>query len=82
MKQTNNNPAKVEIEITVLWALKHGFFADIEVSKITAAKAALESFFTATKSALLEKIIQKGAFDDALDAEMEAACREWRKTFA
>ena len=82
MKQTNNNPAKVEIEITVLWALKHGFFADIEVSKITAAKAALESFFTATKSALLEKIIQKGAFDDALDAEMEAAWREWRKTFA
>lgn len=82
MKQTNNNPAKVEIEITVLWALKHGFFADIEVSKITAAKAALESFFTATKSALLEKIIQKGTFDDALDAEMEAACREWRKTFA
>ena len=82
MKQTNNNPAKVEIEITVLWALKHGFFADIEVSKITAAKAALESFFTATKSALLEKIIQKGAFDDDLDAEMEAACREWRKTFA
>ena len=82
MKQTNNNPAKVEIEITVLWALKHGFFADIEVSKITAAKAALESFFTATKSALLEKIIQKGAFDDALDAEMEAACREWRKAFA
>lgn len=82
MKQTNNNPAKVEIEITVLWALKHGFFAEIEVSKITAAKAALESFFTATKSALLEKIIQKGAFDDALDAEMEAACREWRKTFA
>ena len=82
MKQTNNNPAKVEIEITVLWALKHGFFADIEVSKITAAKAALESFFTATKSALLEKIIQKGAFDDALDAEMETACREWRKTFA
>lgn len=82
MKQTNNNPAKVEIEITVLWALKHGFFADIEVSKITAAKAALESFFTATKSALLEKIIQKGAFDDAFDAEMEAACREWRKTFA
>lgn len=82
MKQTNNNPTKVEIEITVLWALKHGFFADIEVSKITAAKAALESFFTATKSALLEKIIQKGAFDDALDAEMEAACREWRKTFA
>lgn len=82
MKQTNNNPAKVEIEITVLWTLKHGFFADIEVSKITAAKAALESFFTATKSALLEKIIQKGAFDDALDAEMEAACREWRKTFA
>ena len=82
MKQTNNNPAKVEIEITVLWALKHGFFADIEVSKITAAKATLESFFTATKSALLEKIIQKGAFDDALDAEMEAACREWRKTFA
>lgn len=82
MKQTNNNPAKVEIEITVLWALKHGFFADIEVSKITAAKAALESFFTATKSALLENIIQKGAFDDALDAEMEAACREWRKTFA
>ena len=82
MKQTNNNPAKVEIEITVLWALKHGFFADIEVSKITAAKAALESFFTATKSALFEKIIQKGAFDDALDAEMEAACREWRKTFA
>ncbi len=82
MKQTNNNPTKVEIEITVLWALKHGFFADIEVSKITAAKAALESFFTSTKSALLEKIIQKGAFDDALDAEMEAACREWRKTFA
>ena len=31
MKQTNNNPAKVEIEITVLWALKHGFLSLIHI---------------------------------------------------
>ena len=82
MKQTNNNPMSVEIEIALLWALKNGFFADVEVSRVSDAKASLESYLRARGAEVLKKIVERKAFDDELDAEMKAACTEWRKTFA
>lgn len=82
MKQTNNNPMSVEIEIALLWALKNGFFADVEVSRVSDAKASLESYLRARGAEVLKKIVERKAFDDELDAEMKAVCAEWRKTFA
>ena len=82
MKQPNNAPMGADAEIAVLWALKNGFFADIEVARVSDAKAALESFLSARKPELLAEILKKGAFDGDLDAKMKSACEEWRKTFA
>ena len=82
MKQTNNNPMSVEIEIALLWALKNGFFADVEVSRVSDAKASLESYLRARGAEVLKKIVERKAFDVELDAEMKAVCAEWRKTFA
>ena len=82
MKQPNSNPMKVGIEISILWALKNGYFADIEVGKISAAKTAFESFMTTRKESVLNAIIERKVFDDALEAEMKSACEDWKKTFA
>ena len=57
-------------------------FADVEVSRVSDAKASLESYLRARGAEVLKKIVERKAFDDELDAEMKAACTEWRKTFA
>ena len=59
MKQPNNAPMGADAEIAVLWALKNGFFADIEVARVSDAKAALESFLSARKPELLAEILKK-----------------------
>ena len=82
MKQPNNAPMGAGAEIAVLWALKNGFFDSVEVARVSDAKAALESFFSARKPELLAEILRKGAFDGDLDAKMKSACEEWKKTFA
>lgn len=82
MKQPNNAPMRAGAEIAVLWALKNGFFDSVEVARVSDAKAALESFFSARKPELLAEILRKGAFDGDLDAKMKSACEEWKKTFA
>lgn len=82
MKQSNSDPMKVGIEIAILWALKNGFFAEVDVSKISAAKVAFESFMSTREEKLLNEIVERKVFDDELDKAMRSACEQWLKTFA
>ncbi len=82
MKQKNNSPKTVQMEIVVLWALMHEFFADIAVPKIAEAEVAFEDFMQSKASSVFEKILSRKKLDDEIEAELSALCTQWKKTFA
>ena len=71
LKQNNNSPKSVEIEITILWALQNGFFDSVDVKKI--AEAGQD---------IIAKILKEKVISDSLADELKSMCDEWKKTFA
>lgn len=82
LKQKNNSPKPVEIEIAVLWALQNGYFDSIDVKKISDAETSLENFASTRGKGTVAKIAKEKIISDALAAELRAMCDDWRKTFA
>ncbi|MBE6413920.1 MAG: F0F1 ATP synthase subunit alpha [Verrucomicrobiaceae bacterium] len=82
MKQNNNSPKPVAVEISILWALQNGFFDDIDVKKIGEAQASFEDFITTSATSLLEKIVSEKVISNELSDMLKEACSNWKKTFA
>lgn len=82
LKQSNNAPLDAAMQIALLWALQNNYFADIDVKRISAAKAAFLDYAAAKGGASLDGIMQKGKIDDALSQELKNLCDNWKKTFA
>jgi F-type H+-transporting ATPase subunit alpha len=81
-KQPAFNPLPIELQVAVLFAMQKGFFEAIDTKKVVAAAAALKDFFTTRKDALLTEVRTKAALDKDLEAKLQAACEEWKATFA
>lgn len=82
MKQNNNSPKPVAVEISILWALQNGFFDDIDVKKIGEAQASFEDFITTNATSLLEKIVSEKVISNELSDMLKETCSNWKKTFA
>lgn len=82
LKQNNNSPKSVEIEIIILWALQKGYFDDIDTKKIVEAEKSLEAFASARGKEVGAKIVAEKTISEALAAELKSLCDGWRKTFA
>ncbi len=82
LKQTNNCPLAVEMQISVLWASQNDFFADVPVNRVVEAAKSMREYFGARYADLLKEIADKKVLDDELSAKLKAACAEWRKSFA
>ncbi len=82
LKQTNNSPKNVEIEIAVLWALQNGYFENIPVEKISDAERSLENYASTRGKETIEKILKEKSISEELSAELKSMCDQWRKTFA
>ena len=81
-KQPANAPEPIEEQIVTLWAMQNGFFAEIDVKKVTAAAVALRAYFAAQQKPLLAEILAKKALDESINAKLKDACESWKKTFA
>ena len=81
-KQPALSPAPIELQVAVLFAMQKNFFDAIDTKKTVAAAASLKEFFTTRKDALLTEIRTKAALDKDLEAKLQAACDEWKPTFA
>ena len=77
MKQKQYSPMSVAEMGVVLYAANEGFLTDIEVDKIGDFEAALLSYMNSEKKALMDKINEKGGYDD----EIEAGIKEGIETF-
>jgi F-type H+-transporting ATPase subunit alpha len=81
-KQPAFSPSPIELQVAVLFAMQKGLFDAIDTKKVVEAAASLKSFFTTRKDALLTEIRTKAALDKDLEAKLQAACDEWKASYA
>jgi F-type H+-transporting ATPase subunit alpha len=80
-KQLQYNPAPVEIQCAMLWAMQNNFIDDVPVEKIKDFQAKLTDFLTTRKADLLGKLRSDKAFTDASTVEFKAALTEFKQTY-
>jgi F-type H+-transporting ATPase subunit alpha len=62
--------------------MQKGFFDAIDVKKVVTAAQSMKEFFATRKDALLTEIRTKAALDKDIEAKLQAACDEWKASFA
>jgi F-type H+-transporting ATPase subunit alpha len=81
-KQPAFNPIPIEQQAVTLWAMQKGYYDDLPLNRVMPAAAALREFFATRKDALLTAIRTKAALDADIEAQLKAACDEWKAGFA
>ncbi len=77
-KQAGHHPLSVELQAAILWAMQQGYFNNVAVEKIKAYQAKMEEFLLTRKGSLLNDLLTKKAFDQALEKEFQEALEEFR----
>jgi len=80
MKQTQYAPFSVADMAVSLYAVEKGFLDDIPPSEVSAFEAALQAYMHSTKAALLKKINDAGAYDEAIESQLKSAVEEFKRT--
>src|SRR5579862_239820 len=80
-KQVQYNPLATQVMVAVLWSMQNGFLDDVPVDKIKDFQLKLQDYLTTRKTALLDKIIDKGAIDDDITNDLKAAVGEFKTSY-
>ncbi len=78
MKQKQYSPLTVAQMAVSLFAVNQGFLDDVEVPKVQACEAALQSYMKAKHAVLMDEINQKAEYSDAVASQLEAALRDFK----
>ena len=80
MKQKQYSPMSVAEMGVVLYAANNGYLKGIEVSKIGAFEAALLDYMNSEQKALMDKINEKGDYNDEIEAGIKDAIDQFKST--
>ncbi len=80
MKQKQYQPMSVAEMAVSLYAAERGYLVDVEVAKVGAFEQALIGYFQREQAALLDKINEKGDFNDEIDAGLKAGIEKFKAT--
>ncbi|MCU0787267.1 MAG: F0F1 ATP synthase subunit alpha [Verrucomicrobia bacterium] len=80
-KQQQYKPLTVEVQVAILWTVQNDLLDDVEVGKVKDFQDKLSEHLTTRKAGLLDKIRQKGALDDELNAALKTAVTEFKQTY-
>src|SRR5438132_6568025 len=80
-KQPQYNPAPVEVQVAMLWAVQNGFMDDVAVDRIKDFQSKLADYLTSRKADLMARIAKEKALSDALTADLKAAIAEFKQTY-
>ncbi|MGB1220613.1 MAG: F0F1 ATP synthase subunit alpha [Alcanivoracaceae bacterium] len=78
MKQKQYSPMSVAEMGVVLYAANEGFLTDIEVDKIGSFEAALLDYMNSENKALMDKINEKGGYDDEIEAGIKEGIEKFK----
>src|SRR5882757_5533589 len=68
--QPQHNPIPVEVQVALLWMVQNGHVDDVPVDRIKDFQGRLTEFLSTSKANLLAHIVERGALDDPLVAEL------------
>ena len=80
-KQPQYNPAPVEVQVAVLWAVQNALLDDVPVDRVKDFQTRLTDYLTSRKSELMTRIAKEKALNDALTADLKAALTEFKQTY-
>ena len=80
-KQTQYQPMPVELQVSTLWAIQNGHFDDVPVASVKDFQNKLQDFFVTRKDAVLAKIREKGAVDDAITEDLKTSLAEFKQGY-
>ena len=78
LKQPQYAPMPVEQQITIIYAVTHGFLDDVPVGKIAAFERAFHRYMADHKPELMRTIATGEALTDETTAALEAAIKEFK----
>lgn len=81
LKQGQYAPMPVENQVAVLYAVINGLLDEIAVDDIAEWEEKFHSFMAGTKKDVLDKIKEKQALDDGLEAELKKSIEEFNLGF-
>jgi F-type H+-transporting ATPase subunit alpha len=82
MKQKQYAPLSVAHMAASLYAVEKGYVDKVAVEKLLAWEAALHQYLTSNHKALVDKINEKGDWNDAIEAELKGAMETFVKQSA
>ncbi len=80
MKQKQYSPYSVAQMALSLFIVEKGYLDDIPVVEVMAFEAAIQSYMHSSHAALMNKINEKGSYDDAIEADLKKAVSEFKQT--
>jgi F-type H+-transporting ATPase subunit alpha len=76
-KQQTFHPKPVENQILLLWAMKNGYFDEVEADATTGSAESLENFAETNFAAVLNDIATKQVIDDDTEAKLHGLAKSW-----
>jgi F-type H+-transporting ATPase subunit alpha len=81
LKQRQYEPLPVEKQVLIIFAGTQGYLDDLPVEQVRKFEEELYRFADSAHGALLAKIVEKKALDDALRGEIQAMLKEFKDRF-
>ena len=63
-----------------LFIAEKGYLDDVPVAEVSSFEAALQSHMHASHAPLMNKINEAGAYDDAIEAQLNTAVADFKRT--
>jgi F-type H+-transporting ATPase subunit alpha len=63
-----------------LFVAEKGFLDDVPVNEVSLFEAALQDYMHSTHAALMHKINEAGAYDEAIETQLATAVKEFKHT--
>ena len=80
LKQNQNEPASMEHQVAILYALVSGYLDDVELPKVQEFERALRSFLTSNNPEVLSAIADSKDLGEDTENQLKSAIEEFKKS--
>ena len=80
LKQDQNKPQTVAVQVILMYALSNGYLDEIEIEKIQVAEESLSSFMQSSHAEIINTINDSGELSDDVTKNLNKALEEFKKT--
>src|SRR6516165_2555534 len=80
-KQKQHSPIPVEEQVSIMWAMQHGYLDSVPVERVKEFQLKLQDWLQTRKEPMLGAIKEKKQLDADLEAQLKSAFEEFKTTW-